>query len=349
MKKALLIFPILAAVVACERSFDISSQLGDGLVWMTFIPSNDYDTTFFIVQGTTPLVGYPEPRRTSGESVSVKVNGQSLELEKSDRSVPDRMQFYATDHVFKPGDMIEATATVPGLNSVTASCEMPGYFPDYSWDLRRSPQSKSLLYVDIDYADTNDEGGFYGAAVVQYCETDSQRAEWDAEAKEWIWGEIEHTSTTSGLRPTALSDMGSLSATSEDPIIVMPRLYNFPSGGGGSNPSVQIWKDMPGYTGTDGRRHTTIAVGFHEGTKRYDFEYPEVYATWTERHYSYRLVLYRFSESYYNYLKAQYNNNGSEFFELGLSPVSYVYTNVHGGAGVCGAYTTLSSDPIELE
>ena len=350
MRKILLILPVLAGLVACEHSFDISKQLEEGVVWMSFIPSNDYDTTFFIVQGTTPLIGYPEPKRTSGESVSVKVNGQFLELEKSDRSIPDRMQFYATEHVFLPGDLIEVTATVPGLNAVSASCEMPGLFPDYTWKARRpeTGNNRSTLYVDIDYADPNDEGGFYGAVVFQRTDADSQEAKWDHDAQDWIWGEINHSSYSGGLMPTAMTDLGSLSAASETPISVMPRYYNYMKGGE-SISTVQIWKDMPGYTSKDGRRHLTIASTFYEATKSYYKESPENYISKIERHYTYSIVLYRFSESFYNYLKARYNNNGSEFFELGLAPVSFVYTNVHGGAGVCGAYTVTSSDWIEID
>lgn len=350
MKKALLILPVLAVLAACERSFDISKQLGDGLVWMSFIPSNDYDTTFFIVQGTTPLVGYPEPRKTSGETISVTVNGRPLELEKSERSVPDKMQFYATEHVFEPGDLIEAGASLPGMAPVSASCEMPGNFPDYTWKLRRpkASQDRWALYADIDYADPKDEGGFYGAAIVQECAIDGQLAEWDPENGEWVWGEVTHDVLTTWLRPSALTDIGSLSASSEDPVIVTPDIYNYMSGYFEEMHPVQIWKDMPGYAGADGRRSLTLAATFHEGSKRFDIEVPGEYARWQERHYTYRIVLYRFSESFYNYLKAQYNNNGSEFFELGLAPVSYVYTNVRGGAGICGAYTVVSSNPLEL-
>ena len=350
MRKILLILPVLAGLAACERSFDITKQLEEGVVWMSFIPSNDYDTTFFIVQGTTPLIGYPSPKRTSGESVSVKVNGQSLELEKSNRSIPDRMQFYATEHVFSPGDLIEVTATIPGLDDVSASCEMPGLFPDYTWKARNpEPEKRSFtLYVDIDYADPNDEGGFYGAVVLQRSDTDSQEAKWDPDSKDWIWGEIKHRTDSKGLMPTAMTDLGSLSAASETPVSVMPRYYNFMKGGE-SYSSVQIWKDIPGYTSKEGRRHITIASTCYEGAKSSYYEYPENSISKSERRYTYRIVLYRFSESFYNYLKAQYNNNGSEFFELGLAPVSYVYTNVHGGTGVCGAYTVTSSDWIELD
>ena len=73
------------------------------------------------------------------------------------------------------------------------------------------------------------------------------------------------------------------------------------------------------------------------------------YHGWVERSIKYSLVLYRFSESYYNYLKARYNSDHNDFSSLGMAPASFVYTNVSGGAGVCGAYVVSETDWIELD
>ena len=81
MKRAFIILVFCIALVACERSFDITRQVGDNAVWMSFIPSNDYDTTFFIVQGTTPLAGTTDPLKTNGETVEVRVNGRLVRQE----------------------------------------------------------------------------------------------------------------------------------------------------------------------------------------------------------------------------------------------------------------------------
>ena len=165
MKRCFAIIASCIALVACERAFDISKQVGESVIWMTFIPSNDYDTTFFILQATTPLIGKTNPVKTSGESVEVKVNGQSLKMEKSDRSVPERHQYYATDHVFMPGDRVEIAATVPGTGSADASCIVPEPFPAYDWSARLVKRSEGgqALFVDIDYADPGDGAGYYGA------------------------------------------------------------------------------------------------------------------------------------------------------------------------------------------
>lgn len=345
MRKFFAIIASCLALCACERSFDISRQVGDATVWMTFIPSNDYDTTFFIVQATTPLAGVTEPVLTRGESVEVKVNGEQLKLEKNDRSVPDRLQFYSTDHVFKPGDVVEAVATVPGTGSVSASCEVPRPFPACSWTATKVQRHNNayIMLVDIDYDDSG-EGGYYGAAVIQYHEQESQWEDYDPETGGKYWGEIKHSTRTSNLQPAPMSDTGSLSASSENPVMVAPRYYNTLSG---NHRYAQIWHDTPG--GPGGKRHMTFASRCYEEPAHWETSEDSRYSGWHNNTYKYKLVLYRFSESCYNYLKARYNDSHNDFSGLGLAPSSFVYTNVAGGAGVCGAYVVSESDWMQLD
>ena len=352
MKRVFAILVSCIALVACDRYFDISDQVGEGTVWMSFIPSNDYDTTFFILQATTPLVGVTKPVLTRDESVEVKVNGQTLSLEKNARSVPDRLQYYATTYAFKPGDRVEAVATVPGTGSVNASCEVPEPFPAYNWKARLARRSSEdyTLYIDLDYADS-DKGGYFGAAVVEYCEIDSQSGLEDPETGVIEWGEVEHMTTSErSLYPSSLSDGEGLAAGSEDPVSVSPRYYNyFNLNEEGRNGNVQIWYDPADSAPAGGRRQVTLAVrpDYISGEKDYHVA-NEGYHHVVTRHCIFRVVLYRFSESCYNYLKAQYNGQTSDFSEVGLAPASFVYTNVKGGAGVCGSYMVLSSDWFEL-
>lgn len=349
MRRVLIIILALAALCGCERSFDISGQVGDSTIWMTFIPSNDYDSTFFFVQAATPLVGKTDPVLTTGESVEVLVNGQPLTLEKNRRSIVDRLQCYVTDHVFKSGDVVEASATVPGVGTVDASCEVPEPFPSYSWKtwIVEKTDRINTLFVDIEYDDPGD-GGYYGAVVCQYIEETSQWEDNDPETGEKHWGEVTHSTRTGYLPPCAMTEMDGLSAGSENPITAMPMYYNYPFDRFDSSRRVQIWSDAPNSSSKDGRRHMTFASRCNEQPGRTDYT-GGTYHGWTEHHYKYRLVLYRFSESYYNYLKARYNSDNDDFSSLGLAPASFVYTNVRGGAGVCGAYTVIYSDWIIIE
>lgn len=354
MKRLFALFVSIVALAACDRYFDISDQVGKSTVWMSFMPSNDYDTTFFCLQATTPLAGATTPVLTRDEQVEVLVNGTPLAMEKSGRSVPDKLQYYATTYAFKPGDKVEAVATVPGTGSVSASCEVPEPFPAYTWKatLARRSENEFILYTDIDYADSG-EGEYLGAEVIEYCEIYGQMGMEDPETGEILWGETEAYTHTQAMYPSALSDSEGLSAGSEDPVSVYPRYYNYYNVLESSwNGKVQIWYDAPGAAPAGGRRQVTLAThpNYRSGVMDYSSngDDGEIFHHRVERRCKYQLVLYRFSESCYKYLKAQYNSTISDFSELGLAPASFVYTNVKGGAGVCGSYTVSASDWLEL-
>lgn len=353
MKRLFAILAPLLALAACDRYFDISDQVGGSTIWMSFIPSNDYDTTFFCLQATTPLAGAATPVMTRDEKVKVLVNGTPLTLEKSRRSVPDKMQYYAATYAFKPGDKVEAVATVPGTGSVGASCEVPEPFPAYTCDMRmiRKSDDEYTVLLDIDYADSG-KGGYYGAAIIESCETDEQLGFVDPGTGELVWGDPEHFTLEQALYPCPLSDSDNLLGSGADePVAVSPGYYNTMSGG--RNGNVQIWCDMPGQVPSGGRRKMTLSTlasrpgvtethYYGSGDNEYQYHFRAV------RQSRYKVVLYRFSESCYKYLKAQYNSTNSDFSELGLAPASFVYTNVKGGAGVCGSYTVSASDWLEL-
>ena len=349
MKRVFALLASFIALIACDRFFDISDQVGESTVWMTFIPSNDYDTTFFCLQATTPLAGSTSPVLTRDEKVEVLVNGRSLALDKSARSVPDKMQFYSTGHTFAPGDLVEVVATVPGTGSVSSSCTVPEPFPACNWNVRltRRSEDENIVFLDIDYADSG-EAGYYGAAVIEYSETDSQFGIADPETGELYWGDPVHSTSEQALYPCSMSDSDALSAAGETPVSVSPGYYNTMSGG--RNENVQIWCDVPGQAPAGGRRQVTLAARVSQpGVTEYHYVEPDYeYHHRAVRSCKYRIVFYRFSESCYKYLKAQYNSSYSDFSELGLAPASFVYTNVKGGAGVCGSYTVLSTDWFEL-
>jgi len=348
MKRVFAILASCIALVACERYFDVSRQVEGSTVWMTFIPSNDYDTTFFILQATTPLVGSATPVLTRDEQVEVLVNGSPLAMEKSSRSVADKMQYYATTHMFAPGDKVDVVATVPGTGSVSASCEVPEPFPACTWTATLVPRTEytETLILDIDYDDPGGRG-YYGAVILEYTESYSQYSDIDPETGERSWMEIEHSKSTRAMSACSISNSEGLAAAGESPAAVAPDYYNSLSGSRYGN--VQIWCDVPGTSIAGSRRHMTLASLYSAKPGRTDYyDSRGNLFGWVDRSYKYQVVLYHFSESYYNYLMAQYNARTSDFSELGLTPPSFVYSNVKGGAGVCGSYTILPSDWFDL-
>lgn len=338
-----MIIAACVASVSCEQYFDISGQVGDGTIWMTFIPSNDSDITYFCLQATTPLAGETTPVNTEDESVEVLVNGKTLKLER-DKYLPSRVKIYSTEYGFKPGDVVETKAIVPYVGKVTAECVVPEAFPSFDWTTRVIPRDEShgAIVVNIQY-DGSNEDDYYGVALIQHCETAVQWEETDPQTGKKYWGKLEYETRETFLPQISIIDSNGLSAAGEEPVIVTPQYHNTLSE---RHPSVQIWDD-PGRESKD-RHHFEFASSFHENSDRYSEKYDGVRGRRIFYKYRYRLALYRFSESCYSYLKAQYNQMNDEFSSIGLAPPTFVYSNVHGGSGVCGAYTVRYSDWIDI-
>lgn len=353
MKRAVLLLAIVSVVISCEKEFDISKQVDTATVWISFVPSNDYDTTYFHVQATSPLAGVVSPVKTGGEEVEVRINGDALSLEKYKWSLPERRQIYCTDYVFNPGEKVEVLASVPSVGTVSASCEIPHPFPDYVFSSLLLPKSGTLykLILDLDYSIMSSERGYFGVSVLQQRDMENQTGRVDPDTGEMAWDEIIHSSSIAALSPVAIQERGALSFDEEAPVIVTPRYYNTST----YRPyysedreaewrrPVQIWLDAS--EKSDYRK--TVAFNLTELKEYTEYDILDG-KEWVRYSYKYKLILYSFSESFYNYLKAQYNRESSDFSSLGLAPPSFVYTNVDGGSGICGAYIVSESEWFEI-
>lgn len=61
---------------------------------------------------------------------------------------------------------------------------------------------------------------------------------------------------------------------------------------------------------------------------------------------AYKVVLYRITPEYYNFINSISNANNSDLQRWGLSPVSPTYSNIKHGLGVCGGYAQTESNWI---
>ena len=64
----------------------------------------------------------------------------------------------------------------------------------------------------------------------------------------------------------------------------------------------------------------------------------------TSRRVQYKLIVRSLSPEFYYYAKALYLSQADNLAGMGLSPVNFTYSNVKGGAGLLGAYTSYESE-----
>lgn len=376
MKKAIYIILCAIALSACEKGFNIERQMKDGMTYLKFVPSNEDDTTFFYVQATTALKDRMNPAKTSGETVSVTVNGTPVTLTKDlKKSADDRSQIYWTKHVFKEGDEVVAMTSVPGRKPAEATAIVPGEGPEFKWEARLEVNPDSYgkqLCIDLEYVNRPGFTGHYGVAV-RYERTSVKEhfliyrdnpdvIEWDEpETRVEIMDEY----------PSSAFDLP-LTSLGQEPLVLNPgslnrdyrwdqhfeEEYYYPGHAGwGAVSNVMSWVDIPekesrtsrlqirvNYNGTSWDYEDTIPEGF------WDWEWAgDVFSGFKSRSsYRYKLVFYNYDENSYNYLKAR-ENEENDLALIGLAPASFTFTNVKNGIGVCGSYMVKETDWFTVE
>lgn len=329
--------------------------MGDGVIHMIFAPSNDHDSTFFYVQATTPLKDGQNPAKTTGESVSVTVNGTPLTMTKSkDRSTEDGCQAYWTLNRFKPGDNVEVTASIPGKKTVSSSTIVPPAFPEHKWNYHIEGDTGSAdrqVCIDLEYENLPGCSGRYGLAVLTEM-THTDYLYYAGEEK----GTYEREEVDSGIQYGsvcfATSDM-MISTIGQDPLVLQPERLNENNRwlGWRDFHNAFSWIDLPeDKTRTSRQQARFLYTPDGEHTYMESDEYLE-YAEPGDmvgysyiRSYRYKLVFYSYDENSFNALKAYENMRNNPLAIMGLAPSSFTFTNVKNGIGVCGSYTMEETD-----
>ncbi|MCQ2146678.1 MAG: DUF4249 domain-containing protein, partial [Bacteroidales bacterium] len=228
MKRIIYILITIALLASCEKEFDATKYFSGSKTILTFVPSNDYDTTFVSVQATTPLNEGNTPVKTVTESIAAKVNGQDIVLTSYGKPKGDfGPDIYYTTVKFNPGDKIEVEATLSGHESVSGNCVVPNRFPNYTVDKRVEidPDKYEALCFDISYDNDLGNTGFYGVGVVR----ETHRINYDGiqeDEEETVWGAPYDTCYYNADR-IVFADEGLITSQIQEPMVVSPDRMNY--------------------------------------------------------------------------------------------------------------------------
>lgn len=360
----------ILAISSCEYEFEIEGQMSDSQTYVRFVPSNESDTTFLFIQATTPLKDASHPQRTEGESVHVLVNGTAIQLEKlEDRGGEFTSKVYATTHKFNPGDEIELEAIIPGRKTATASVTVPQAFPQLRWSykIEGKPSNYDNYYsgvcFEIEYDNAPGNSGRYAVAVLE--EKTYIQDTWygNNETGEYGWTEHEPVVAVYSCYWYTPVD-NTLSTLGQEPLIFRPARLNWDNrtflhgDDWYASPrfvDAMAWTDIP--EKTSGKSTHQVFTRYNADSVQeacpdpstWDPDVPtEGWGYRTTRTYRYKLVFYSFDEASYDFQKAEENDTGSVFANIGLAPASMTYTNIRNGIGVCGAYTVSETDWFKI-
>ncbi len=322
-----IIFFILALPVfyACERELDFREfDLKPRLCVMGV--AGDSDTTVVHLRPAKAMGdSLSEPFSVAGARVSMLVNGEEVPLSVADESVPEiPLGSWFSTRPMSPGERVEFSASVDGVDPVSAECVVPEDFPEYELKLEArtvysgyngNTEVEPHLYVTVNFEDDPDTDDCYGMQVYRLEET---------------YGYANPEKRYRYMEPYVYSSDFFELPPSQQPMMVH---YTPDTGLFSDEYAPMLIVDDRGFT--DGKGKIEFATKYNEDSERVDSYDGTKYGY----RYMYKVCLYRLSPELQRFIKSGEIVAGTIPILLMLAPPSYIYTNIRGGVGIFGGMT----------
>lgn len=317
--------------VSCKYSFDFKGLDGKGKIYVTCI-YRGADTTVFDIRTTVPITEAPaRPEPLTGSRAVLTADGAEVELMRSDGTVPGIAEgsFYTLEK-FAPGDVLEFSASVDGLDDVTAVTQVPGRFPEVTvrsglgmYD--PGDYGESLL-LTADFKDDPSSEDFYGVIVTS--RTVYER-NYDQSVEDDTFEDYESY-------PYVILPPDTEDNSSRDRVLNVT--YDMRNSFTDSMSDIQmmLWDD----TGFDGgMAHLELFLNYDPDW------YCPMQTGRLECRKKYRLMLFKVSPEIYYAAKADYIYSHNSFKDF--SSPAFMYSNVIGGIGYFGAMNESYSEWVD--
>ncbi len=322
---------VMAAVLSCRYTFDLTGLSDKGKIYMMCIPGGS-DTTIFELKSTVPLTDAgTKPVPVENATVSFSVNGTPENLLLSDGSDPriPEGSFY-TLKKFSAGEILDFSASAEGLGDISTETVVPDRFPDVLTEIGLETEYNSFgqydaLALKVSFRDDPSGKDFYGIMVqgqVYYVRNFDTGQE-DFPAEDYCYFPYVFTDDTMDM-------------SSEKPELRI----NYTGGNrlneDSSDPEMLLFND-----GSFNGRIMELSVNTNYIQ---DCRYTMNTGT-VECRSRYRFILFKLSPEFYDSIKAWYNRSyGLPYVEYAMSSPSFVYTNIRGGLGFFGAVNVSVSE-----
>lgn len=336
------------AIAGCDYTFDLDGKMDSGRKLFFQCIAGNEDTTIVRLYQTSPsaapmtfykdTVEIPDGTTyvydviventiednlipNAADCVELTANGSPVKLYAAEGTVPRGCLY--TLQKFNSGDMLEMKAHSEGVGSISAKAEMPSQFPLVS--IRRSTdkdmEGNRVVWHTITYESTGAEEAF-GVVVVWNMHSEKFYEDYVTYKN----GEEIHVADTTVIwdwtRSLSVSESNRLFDTQSSrmiPFSLYGKLMN-------------VWMDKG--DGKKGQKQLSFKTETNGSREKEDGV--------TEK---YKYILCRLTPETFRYLRSLnsiFNDSGLASF--GLAPASYSYSNVRGGAGLLGAYSSLETD-----
>lgn len=349
---------LLLAFSSCRDHFDIDSLNTEAKLVVYCFPSANRDTTWISVTNSVPVRKYTDTRDISnlaGARIIYKVNGEQREVCKTENASLGRTAtgldptFYVLGR-HRGGDLVSVSVACDGYPSATAETTVPEQAPvelqrvvtvreyDPEWYAVRD-----FIQLQASFTDPAASRDYYavrvgireygGVGVGVYTDELGNNTSWfvndyatyrrlQHEIPEATWSYEITDSTTIWAEIETLDEplLNPLSSIDED--------FGFENNFYGN---FYIFSDEE-INGQAYTLHLNIADSRHYSSKDYN---------WAK---AYQVVLYRISPEYYRFLKSINDVDNNELAKGGFSQLMPTFSNVLGGIGVLGGFTSAQSE-----
>ena len=371
MRGKLLILSVLAFVmtaVSCEIPFALD-KVSDPAIYLQYLPSSELEARMMVAYAD-PAFGKPGKVKYefSPSDVRLEINDKRITLtDVSDEDALNAHELALPEGTrFNPGDRVSVTVSGRGgVPDATASTVVPVRPVIKSVDFKQVTRDSSDAWrVLIQLDKPVKEGEYYGIKAARRTELvtasgpDLFHLQLDTMVNTSYFtpGQVASTSDLNNLDLDAFASVVyqdgfmSVDMFSSQPLTLLaPKQFDGDTYSFYINADGLIWDEFDFgflFEGEDDQEWldgmaTASGEGEYDGD---DGDDPDSGDPWDDgedgiwmvvsEKSEYRFEMYRLSDEFYNYAKAQYLANFNMLSNFGVSPPNFTYTNVLGGIGI---------------
>ncbi|MBR4826514.1 MAG: DUF4249 family protein [Bacteroidales bacterium] len=369
MKKRILLLLCVLAAASCEIPFSLEN-VSEPAIYVQYIPSSEMAADIMVAYAE-PAFGKPGNVQYDfhASDVTVEVNGKKVDVGLA----PDDTLWNAhtlrlrNPQPFKSGDQVSVSVAgrgVPDVHASTVVPERPAIKDIQFQSVTRDSSDAWKITVRLDKPVR--EGERYGIKAFT-------RQTWiTAYGPDMFHLQIDTSVSVSTFTPGQIASTADLNSLDLDAFASVSYQDGFINTGWYQNESITLLTDRQFngdsytfYANAESLMWEEFESGFdwdalldsgyggyddfpddyyYEDDPEYEDEEPESIWLVLGDTVEYRFEMYRLSDEFYNYAKAQYLMMFDMLSNFGVSPPNFTYSNVAGGLGVVAAVSGSSSD-----
>ncbi|MBO4475529.1 MAG: DUF4249 family protein [Bacteroidales bacterium] len=363
MNKFLYILLLLLVAASCEIPFKLD-DVSEPAIYIQYLPCSGAEYGMKLGYATPAFAKDGQGKRPFDVSdVTVTVDGVKAEVEEIDPDEAWNMHVLSLSGLpeLRPGMAVGLSVKGRGVPDVSSSTTIPEAPVIKSVEMKPEVvDSVAVIKVTVKLDRPVEQGEYYGIKAYQRSMTVT------ASGEDLLHLQMDTLITVSSFTPgqiASYSDLNSLDLDSYTSVTYQNGFLDVSMFSGSAMTLLgQRQFDGDSYTFyTDALDSFSSYEGIFDGIGGIDFSgdyewpdeddpdgeeeepyYPPIYIV-TDFTQAYRFEIYRLTDEFYNYAKAQYLSTFNMLSNFGVTPPNFTYSNIDGGLGILAGISVTST------